>query len=50
MGRGASPCIGTPIGQAEDRGRLAGRKFGAFVRSEYEKWKIAVRESGASVE
>jgi tripartite-type tricarboxylate transporter receptor subunit TctC len=35
---GADPAAGTP------------EKFGAFVRSEYEKWRTVVRESGAVVD
>ena len=35
---GADPAAGTP------------EKFGAFVRSEYEKWRTVVRESGAQVD
>ncbi len=35
---GADPIAGTP------------EKFGAFVRSEYEKWRTVVRESGAQVD
>jgi tripartite-type tricarboxylate transporter receptor subunit TctC len=34
---------GDPVGGSPE-------KLGAFVRSEYEKWKTAVRESGASVD
>jgi tripartite-type tricarboxylate transporter receptor subunit TctC len=35
---GADPSEGTP------------EKFGAFVRSEYEKWKVVVKDSGAVVD
>jgi tripartite-type tricarboxylate transporter receptor subunit TctC len=35
---GADPAAGTP------------EKFGAFVRSEYEKWRTVVRDSGAVVD
>ena len=35
---GADPAAGTP------------EKFGAFVRSEFEKWRIVVKESGAVVD
>jgi tripartite-type tricarboxylate transporter receptor subunit TctC len=35
---GADPVGGTP------------ERFGAFVRSEYEKWRVVVRESGAVVD
>jgi tripartite-type tricarboxylate transporter receptor subunit TctC len=35
---GADPAAGTP------------EKFGAFVRSEYEKWRTVVKESGAVVD
>jgi tripartite-type tricarboxylate transporter receptor subunit TctC len=35
---GADPAAGTP------------EKFGAFVRSEHEKWRTVVRESGAVVD
>ena len=35
---GADPVGGTP------------ERFGAFVRSEYEKWRAVVRKSGAVVD
>jgi tripartite-type tricarboxylate transporter receptor subunit TctC len=35
---GADPAAGTP------------EKFGAFVRSEYEKWRTVVQQSGAKVD
>jgi tripartite-type tricarboxylate transporter receptor subunit TctC len=35
---GADPVGGSP------------EKFGAFVRSEYEKWRVVIRESGATAE
>ena len=35
---GADPAAGTP------------EKFGAFVRGEFEKWRVVVRDSGATVE
>ena len=35
---GADPAAGSP------------EKFGAFVKSEFEKWRIVVRDSGATVE
>ena len=35
---GADPAAGTP------------EKFGAFVKGEFEKWRVVVRDSGATVE
>jgi tripartite-type tricarboxylate transporter receptor subunit TctC len=35
---GADPAAGTP------------ERFGAFVRSEFEKWRTVVKESGAAVD
>ena len=38
IGQGADPVGGTPA------------EFGQFVQREYEKWKVVVRESGATAE
>ena len=38
IGQGADPVGGTPA------------EFGQFVQREYEKWKLVVRESGATAE
>jgi tripartite-type tricarboxylate transporter receptor subunit TctC len=38
IAQGADPVVGTPA------------EFGQFVQREFEKWKLVVRESGATAE